>query len=496
MARARDHKPRDKKGEALCWNFSAHKGCATPCPFKMSHDEQIDFETCDHSIQLALLKRGGPKIRKKCPDEQLISHMGKIRKEQSDKFKQNMEEGKKLKVGANPTPAPSIETTALLAQLEKLQTSVDAVERKVGADPKTRFAPPAAFTSVQLTEGESELHQVLQGPDNSWFDNHHEGTATLPVPDPLPAPYRERAKLMEQVDSFGLLDWGDLKSTLLGTWLKNRLLQLMEANTVVNRSHVDDLLQEAVEKGSPELAAQADSLLAHQRVPRKAGGRVEIPELEWNEGVGQGPVIWNSQSWTRLDFGDTLEVHQSLKDLLADPQNVDPNESHQCLPIHVAAGLLLHQQKQIPSMDAVHRKAQELRISLAAQAAEALTVLGPLPDELTQAEADLRVFAHDAVHFAHDKDYRALAAFPLQDFSELCVNVLRVSDTMHPTVESVCGARHEGSKPSKSGFLFILGICSFWCHQNQREPCHQRERSKSQPPDGKPILKPPLGRTR
>ena len=63
------------------------------------------------------------------------------------------------------------------------------------------------------------------------------------------------------------------------------------------------------------------------------------------------------------------------------------------------------------------------------------TALGPVPDELSRAEADLRIYAHDLRHWAHDKDYCCLAAYPLPFFSRHRLLFLRVDSRGHVTSE-------------------------------------------------------------
>ena len=189
---------------------------------------------------------------------------------------------------------------------------------------------------------------------------------------------------MDQVDASPLMDWNSVKGTVLGTWLKNRLLQLIESGTKLTSGHIDDLLHEALDKGSPELSSQADSLMQHKGVSRRAGSRVQIEPLTWNQdSIGSSKVIWNEEEWTRYDFGDTLATDGKLSQLLTDGPDLDPMETHQCLVIHAAAGWLYHKHKQLPSLDSVHQKAQEFRLSLARSAYECKEVLGPLPDQLT-----------------------------------------------------------------------------------------------------------------
>ena len=89
-------------------------------------------------------------------------------------------------------------------------------------------------------------------------------------------------------------------------------------------------------------------------------------------------------------------------------------ELMQCLVLHIAAAVLIAVEVIAPELDSepLHSLAGALLLDMCQQAAEALTLLGEIPDRITQAEADLRVFIHDLLYRDHDRDFRTLAAFP------------------------------------------------------------------------------------
>ena len=66
-----------------------------------------------------------------------------------------------------------------------------------------------------------------------------------------------------------------------------------------------------------------------------------------------------------------------------------------------------------PDLDRVQEAALPVRRQLWEQAYRAQDALGQPASLISTAEADLRVFAHDALHPHHDKDLRSFAVFPV-----------------------------------------------------------------------------------
>ena len=114
-------------------------------------------------------------------------------------------------------------------------------------------------------------------------------------------------------------------------------------------------------------------------------------------------------------------------------------EGRQCLVLHCVAGVLLRKQGRLPTAAEVASAAAKVRKELLDRAVSSDTALGPVPEELSRAEADLRIYAHDLRHWAHDKDYRCLAAYPLPFFSRYRLLFLRVDSRGHVTSEEIRG---------------------------------------------------------
>jgi hypothetical protein len=198
------------------------------------------------------------------------------------------------------------------------------------------------------------------------------------------------------------------------------------------RGLIDDLLEDSRDHGPPELSSQASDFITFFSLQpgfssRRAGGPVHLKTLQWNLGIGHGPMKWGAEQWTRHDFGNLIPLDPRMRTLLEDPRPDGDYESHQCLLLHVSAGCLraAHPRGEMPTLAQAANQAALMRVELTWLAREAEVLLGNLPSLFTQAESDLRGFVHDAVRGHHDKDYRCLAAFPLFKVREFCLNFVR-----------------------------------------------------------------------
>ena len=101
----------------------------------------------------------------------------------------------------------------------------------------------------------------------------------------------------------------------------------------------------------------------------------------------------------------------------------------------------------------VQQKALEWRKDFMDQAVSTESALGEMPESMTLAEADLRMFAHDMLHRDHDKDFRAFAAFPLEDLKDFMIVVVRVRFNTQVIVESLVGREYD---PSSGKVLWVV----------------------------------------
>ena len=91
-----DHRPKDKDGKYLCWDYFSHRKCnkGKDCPHS-HHGNAPRWDTLDWSVQMQLLRRGGHPARPKLRGDQVDAAIESIRKEQAQKLESNIQEGKK-----------------------------------------------------------------------------------------------------------------------------------------------------------------------------------------------------------------------------------------------------------------------------------------------------------------------------------------------------------------------------------------------------------------
>ncbi|CAE8697726.1 unnamed protein product [Polarella glacialis] len=459
--RSLDQRPKDSAGKYLCWDAASHAGC--PRAKECTHARKpIGYKTVDWSVQLQLLRRGGVKEDKRLTEAEALAQMASIRQIQEAKAAENVQDGKNIKAKtqkAGKLTEESDETVSGPAEVrfapgsqelfEAETTSTVHIEEvfdsKVGEAP-TSCQPPLELTSFDPTDLESSLQRLLQGPDCSWYTNVHQAVKThAPELSELPAAAQARAATMQFVDDHPKLATVRQTDGLLGVYLRNGLRQQHEqfSSRPLGPEHVQLFLEEAVAHGCPELAEAASGMLRVD--PSKVGeDQVEIGQLVWNDGVGQGPFTWRGELWKMLDFQDTLPLTALQSSQIQDC--ACELEPRQCLPLHVAAGILQVRTRCIPTLE-----------KMTQQAVEATEALGVCPDHMSQAESDLRVFLHDLLHWGHDKDYRTLAACPPASLAELCLAIVRVDARRRPTVETVCGVNFGGATDRQVWLLVYKG---------------------------------------
>ena len=93
-------------------------------------------------------------------------------------------------------------------------------------------------------------------------------------------------------------------------------------------------------------------------------------------------------------------------------------ELWECAILNVAAGILRSDIGRLPTEQEVQTLAHRMRTDLLTQALAKEDALGEPAPMMTQAEADLRIFCHDAVVRDHDEDYCMYAAFPLEELAD------------------------------------------------------------------------------
>ena len=429
VSRSMDHRPKDRTGKYLCWDHFSHRKCAKGKDCPHSHvGGAPKWDTLDWSIQMQLLRRGGHPARAKLKAGQVDAAVETIRKEQAAKLATNVQEGKRAKEretskrAAGPPGDPPESHTQY-----RNDTRAGWISAPEGLN---NFAP---------TDMEAPLASLMGGQAETSWTADHAGpavrTAKLVVPHDQPEA-GERLRRMQIIDD--TLQIPEMPPHL-GVYLRNRVLT--DAAAQPQAADIQRYLEEAVQEGSAELAAEATEFL--QTYPDLRVGSVshrgELSALstDSNLGAATGTFTWLDTTYHVYDYGDQLSPAHS--GLLPCDEPHPSQEPRQCFFLHVAAGLLTRKSGTPPTYKEACVQALALQREMYHSAEECLQALGPEPDQCTQAEDDLRTFAHDALYFGHDKDYRCLAALPLSAADERTFCLVRMDDWRRVTCEVIQG---------------------------------------------------------
>ena len=94
-------------------------------------------------------------------------------------------------------------------------------------------------------------------------------------------------------------------------------------------------------------------------------------------------------------------------------------------------------------MKEAQEQAQRLRLEQARLAAEAVSALGEAEEMVAAVEHEARIYVHDLITANHEKDFRSLAMFPVQELQEARIVVLRADYMGGLVVESIVGTHWE-----------------------------------------------------
>eukprot|EP00435_Cladocopium_sp_Y103_P076123 s50_g77.t1 len=90
-------------------------------------------------------------------------------------------------------------------------------------------------------------------------------------------------------------------------------------------------------------------------------------------------------------------------------------------------------------MEEVLDRAQHFRLEQTQGAVAAQEVMGHPDKMVSPVEHELRVYVHDLIHAAHEKDFRSLSVFPIADLADALVVVLRADYRGGLVVETIQG---------------------------------------------------------
>lgn len=203
--------------------------------------------------------------------------------------------------------------------------------------------------------------------------------------------------------------------------------------------------------GVGELAKEAGEMLEASSCTRAGEkARMYVRDTIWVGGEpGQGSVELEGQVWRNWDYGEELRMSEELASLL---QAAEAGvERRQCVTLALVAGAAWREKGRRPTIEEVQDKAVSFRMEQTRQAVEALQVMGDPEEMVTPVEHELRIYCHDLVTAHHEKDFRATAAFPVEELQDARIVVLRGDYKGGLVIEMV-----EGNRCDSGWCIFVL----------------------------------------
>ena len=187
------------------------------------------------------------------------------------------------------------------------------------------------------------------------------------------------------------------------------------------------------------MATEANRILEAQWGSRAgSSGGIHVTDIVWEPGMpGRAVATIEGASWTVWDYREEVCMSEELAGMLQQPE--EGVEKRQCVTKAIAAGIVWRTLARRPSPAEVEAKALEVRVEQTRQALEAQSVMGEAAHKVAPIEAEIRVYTHDTIRANHDKDFRSLAVFPVQDLEDCKLIVIRADYKGDVVVETMTG---------------------------------------------------------
>ena len=409
--RAKERAPLDKEGVLLCWGALTHMGCNNPSCQRSHADLQGKFETLEPCVQMQLLRRGGLR-RMKCETRESV-----------------VEKIKALRAGVVKDRASKLEgrKSGQATEAEDKPASTRA-----GGEAAVPIEIPAEFGIVDFTTAEVELREALKGPDACWLEavDNPQNVLETAKGDSAPQQAKDLVAKAEGMLAGPVLGHLQEASDDLFAWAATRVAQAPEAS-------LEEILGDMATYGLGDLAAEASRIL-EAKCEHRAGsaGGIVVSDIVWEPGQpGRGTAVIEGATWTVWDYKEEVLMSDELAAMLRQPE--EGVERRQCVTKAVAAGVVWRCLARRPTIAEVDEKSLCLRLEQTRQALEAQN--GEPAPRVAPIEAEIRVYTHDIVRASHDKDFRSLAVFPLQELEDCKMIVIRADYKGDVVVETVTG---------------------------------------------------------
>ena len=427
--RAKDRAPLDKNGVLLCWGNLCHVGCSSSNCQRSHEGLRGSFEALDPCVQMQFLKRGGlRRMRLETKDSvnlKIKDIRTKVDKDKAEKIGDGKRRGSK---------AGKTETEE--AKTNQVDQADGESSTKAGECKQVQFQEVPEQFYVDYTQ-EEDVKQYIKGPDPTWGDTANKPTRTHLGRNGESAP-EEARKLVQEAQALGrcpTLQRFEGASDDLYAWAAARVAREPQVEAIA-------LLREMATYGLGETAREAAEMLEGEDTGKAGSQRLDVQEAKWDYasgGPGVGKVLIDGAAWTYYDYKEEVYMTEELASILKIPEPV--KEKRQCVTLSLAAGVLLHEHAEVPGVAAAQREAQQLRLEQARQAVEAAGAMGEPEEMVAAVEHETRIYIHDIVQAHHEKDFRSLAVFPLQQLQEARLVVIRADFRGGLVIESIVGAQ-------------------------------------------------------
>eukprot|EP00435_Cladocopium_sp_Y103_P058511 s1062_g20.t1 len=425
--RAKERAPLDRQGNLLCWGNLCHVGCSVNGCQRSHEGLRGSFESLDPAVQMQFLKRGGLRRMKMETKESVVLKIKEIRAKVDKEKAEKVQDGKRRSAGSGQDSKGAVED-------EKPPAESQGGGKAGSSQKNVRFWEPPEEFQVDYTAQE-DVKQLVEGPQKDWGrtafipDREHPGREG----ESAPAHAHQLVKEAQKLGRSEVLQKLDEASDDLYAWAAAR---------VAREPQVDfkTLMTEMATYGLGELAKEAANFLEYEADGKAGSSRLQVQPVQWNGGgPGQGFVEVDGQRWRFFDYKEEVYMTEELAALLGVPEPA--KERRQCVTLSLAAGVFRHKHGRWPTMGEAQQQAQVLRLEQARLATEAATVLGEAEEMVSPVEHEARIYVHDIVTAHHEKDFRSLAMFPVQDLQDARLVVLRADYKGGVLVETVVGGQ-------------------------------------------------------
>ena len=415
--KARDRAPVGKGGALLCWGYLTHVGCHSTTCQRAHENLKGSFEALDPAVQMQLLRRGG---------------LRRMKQETAESARDKIQA---LRQGVQKDKASKISKPKRKAGADKEDDGGEKAEEvKAGGTCTVHFNEvPEEFEAIDYTKQE-DVRDFVNRDDRSWgLPVRHQDRGYFPSQD-----FQAPEEAVNMVDKAEKLAAGPVLGKLqeasddLYAWASARVAADEEVT-------FEELMGEMVAYGVADLAEEAAIILEKQGGTRAGENtRLVVRETMWATGEpGQGSVEVDGRSWRSWDYQEEVFMSEELAGILQMPEPVI--EKRQCVTKTLAAGILWREKGRRPTLQEVENKARELRLDQARLALDAATQMGEAAEFVTPIEHELRVYLHDLLHPAHERDFRSLAVFPIMELGAAKVVVMRADFQGNLLVETIVG---------------------------------------------------------